>query len=160
MLAGEDIGLADPQALLVAAAAVTVFEFIGMPEGIYPIAEATLYLASAPKSNSAGAIFSAQKWIEEHGLGAVTTHLMDSNRDAKGLGHGQGYLYPHEFPAHFVAQQYLQAGVQGSIFYKPSDQGYEKQILERLQQWRKAQAEGLKQAVEKNANNRPDPARK
>jgi putative ATPase len=160
VLAGEDIGLADPQALVVAAAAVTVFEFIGMPEGIYPIAEATLYLASAPKSNSAGAIFRAQKWIEEHGLGAVPTHLMDNNRDAKGLGHGQGYLYPHEFPGHFVAQQYLPAGVQGSIFYKPSDQGYEKQILERLQQWRQTQAEGLKQAAEKNANNPPDPARK
>jgi putative ATPase len=160
VLAGEDIGLADPQALVVATAAATAFEYIGMPEGIYPMAEATLYLATAPKSNSAGAVFRAQKWIEERGLGAVPTHLMDSNRDAKGLGHGQGYQYPHDFPGHFVAQQYLPPGVQGAIFYKPSDQGYEKQILERLQQWRAAQAEVLKQAAEKNGNVPPDPARK
>ena len=160
VLAGEDIGLADPQALVVATAAATAFEYIGMPEGIYPIAEATLYLATAPKSNSAGAVFKAQKWIEEHGLGAVPTHLMDNTRDAKGLGHGQGYQYPHEFPGHFVAQQYLPTDVLGANFYKPSDQGYEKQILERLQAWRKAQAEGLKQAAEKNANIPPDPARK
>jgi putative ATPase len=160
VLAGEDIGLANPQALVVATAAATAFEYIGMPEGIYPIAEATLYLATSPKSNSAGAVFSAQKYIKEHGLGAVPTHLMDNNRDAKGLGHGQGYQYPHEFPGHFVAQQYLPAEVQGTIFYKPSDQGTEKQILERLTAWRKTQTEGLKQAAEKNANIPPDPTRK
>ena len=160
VLASEDIGLADPQALVVATAAANAFEYNGMPEGIYPIAEATLYLATAPKSNSAGAVFRAQKWIEEHGLGAVPTHLMDGNRDSKGLGHGQGYQYPHNFPGHFVAQQYLPPEVQGNIFYKPSEQGYEKQILERLQAWRLAQAEGLKQAAEKNGDVPPDPARK
>jgi putative ATPase len=159
VLAGEDIGLADPQALVVATAAATAFEYIGMPEGIYPIAEATLYLATAPKSNSAGAVFRAQKYIDEHGLGAVPTHLMDSNRDSRGLGHGQGYQYPHEFPGHFVAQQYLPRDVQGTIFYKPSDQGYEKQILERLEKWRKEQSDGLKAAAEKNASNPSDPAR-
>ncbi len=160
VLAGEDIGLADPQGLVVATAAATAFEYIGMPEGIYPIAEATLYLATAPKSNSAGAVFRAQKWIDEHGLGAVPTHLMDANRDSRGLGHGQGYQYPHEFPGHFVAQQYLPKDVQGNVFYKPSDQGNEKQILERLEKWRKAQAEGLKSAAEKNASNPPDPPRR
>jgi putative ATPase len=160
VLAGEDIGLADPQALVVATAAATAFEYIGMPEGIYPIAEATLYLATAPKSNSAGAVFKAQKYIDEHGLGAVPTHLMDANRDSRGLGHGQGYQYPHEFPGHFVAQQYLPRDVQGTIFYKPSDQGHEKQILERLEKWRKEQADGLKAVTEKNASNPSDPARR
>ena len=159
VLAGEDIGLADPQGLVVATAAATAFEYIGMPEGIYPIAEATLYLATAPKSNSAGAVFRAQKWIDERGLGAVPTHLMDSNRDARGLGHGQGYLYPHEFPGHFVAQQYLPREVQGNTFYRPSDQGYEKEILERLEKWRKAQADVLKTAAEKNDSHPPDPPR-
>ncbi len=164
VLAGEDIGLADPQGIVVATAAATAFEYIGMPEGIFPITEATLYLATAPKSNSTGAVFSAQKTIEEQGLGAVPVHLMDANRDDKGLGHGKGYQYPHNFPGHFVAQQYLPSQVLGRIFYKPSDQGYEKQILERIEKWRKMQAEGLKQAAEasqgqKNAGIPPDPSR-
>jgi putative ATPase len=165
VLAGEDIGLADPQGLVVATAAASAFEYIGMPEGIYPITEATLYLATAPKSNSTGAIFSAQKTIEEQGLGAVPVHLMDSNRDDKGLGHGKGYQYPHAFPGHFVAQQYLPRELLGRIFFKPSDQGYEKQILERIEKWRKLQAEGLKQSADaslqgqKNANLPPDPSR-
>ncbi len=165
VLAGEDIGLADPQGIVVATAAASAFEYIGMPEGIYPITEATLYLATAPKSNSAGAIFSAQKTIEEQGLGAVPVHLMDANRDDKGLGHGKGYQYPHEFPGHFVAQQYLPRELVGRIFFKPSDQGYEKQVLERIEKWRKMQAEGLKSAaessrVQKNANLPPDPSRR
>jgi putative ATPase len=149
VLASEDIGLADPQGMVVAAAAASAFEYIGMPEGIYPIAEATLYLATAPKSNSAGAIFRAKKHIEENGLGPVPTHLMDANRDAKGLGHGQGYLYPHEYEGHFVAQQYLPRPVQGTHFYRPSDQGYERQVVERLERWRREQAEGLKKLWEK-----------
>jgi putative ATPase len=143
VLAGEDIGLADPQGLVVATAAVTAFEFIGMPEGIYPIAEATLYLATAPKSNSAGAYFRAAAEIQEHGTGPVPVHLMDASRDAKGFGHGQGYLYPHEFPGHHVAQQYLPSNLLGTVFYQPSDQGYEARIAERLERLRKAQAEGL-----------------
>ena len=139
VLASEDIGLADPQGMVVAAAAANAFEYIGMPEGIYPIAEATLYLATAPKSNSAGAIFKAQDFIKEHGLGAVPTHLMDDNRDAKGLGHGKGYQYPHSFPGHFTPQQYLPDEVMGTHFYEPSGEGYEKRIAERLTAWRKAQ---------------------
>lgn len=165
VLASEDIGLADPQGIVVATAAASAFEYIGMPEGIFPITEATLYLATAPKSNSAMAVFSAQKTIEEQGLGAVPTHLMDATRDSKGLGHGQGYKYPHEYPGHFVAQQYLPRELAGTTFYKPSDQGYEKQVLERIEKWRKAQAEGLKPAAgesqpQKNANLPPDPSRR
>ena len=129
ILASEDIGLADPNALQVATAAASAFEFIGLPEGFYPIAEAILYLATAPKSNSAGAIFAAMEQINKEGTGPVPMHLMDSNRDAAGLGHGQGYLYPHNFPNHYIKQQYLPAGVEGK-FYTPTDQGYEKKIKE------------------------------
>jgi putative ATPase len=137
VLAGEDIGLADPQGLSVATSAAYAFEFIGMPEGIFPIAEATLYLATAPKSNSTGAYFEALKLIEGEGAGPVPIHLMDANRDAKGLGHGKGYQYPHNFPEHFIPQQYLPSDVMGKTFYKPSDQGYENEIAERLEKWRR-----------------------
>jgi putative ATPase len=143
VLAGEDIGLADPQALLVATAAAQAFDYIGLPEGVFPITEATLYLATAPKSNSTLAYFEASEQIKKEGLGSVPTHLMDSNRDKQGLGHGKGYLYPHQFPQHFVPQQYLPSNLQGSHFYKPSNQGYEAQIAARLEKWRSAQQEGL-----------------
>jgi putative ATPase len=143
VLSGEDIGLADPHGLQIAASAAYAYEYIGMPEGIYPIVEATLYLATAPKSNSAGAFFEVRKEIEEHGTGAVPIHLMDANRDAKGFGHGKGYQYPHMFPDHFIPQQYLPTTLLGNEFYKPSDQGYEKQIADRVERWRKAQAQAL-----------------
>ena len=144
ILAGEDIGLADPNGLQVATAAAYAFEYIGMPEGIFPIAEATLYLATAPKSNSTLAYFKARTAIEEEGVGAVPPHLLDPNRDAKGFGHGEGYQYPHGFEGHFTAQQYLPDEMMGRAFYKPSDQGYEAQIAERLQHWREIQAAALK----------------
>ena len=143
VLSGEDIGLADPHGIQVAAAAAYAYEYIGMPEGIYPIVEATLYLATAPKSNSAGAFFEVRKEIEEHGTGAVPTHLMDANRDSKGFGHGQGYQYPHSFENHFIGQQYLPTNLLGKQFYQPSDQGYEGQVSERVARWRKAQAQAL-----------------
>ncbi len=160
VLAGEDIGLADPQGLVVATAAATAFEYIGLPEGIYPIAEATLYLATAPKSNSVGAVFKAQELIAQRGLGAVPTHLMDDSRDAKGLGHGKGYLYPHSYPGHFVAQQYLPDDVVGTHFYEPSGLGYEKMIMERLAAWRLTQAEKISGGPkEPDANPTAHPAR-
>lgn len=143
VLSGEDIGLADPQGIQVAAAAAYAYEYIGMPEGIYPIVEATLYLATAPKSNSAAAFFAARESIEQNGAAPVPVHLMDSSRDAKGFGHGQGYQYPHSFPGHFIPQQYLPASLLGTHFYDPSKQGYEKQAAERVGKWRKAQAQAL-----------------
>jgi putative ATPase len=143
ILAGEDIGLADPQGLVVANAAAQAFDYIGLPEGIYPIVEATLYLATAPKSNSAGAYFEVAKELEEKGIGPVPIHLMDASRDATGLGHGQGYQYPHSFPGHFIPQQYLPTGLLHHHFYQPSDQGYEAKIAERLARWREVQSEGL-----------------
>ena len=143
VLSGEDIGLADPQGLQVVAAAAYAYEYIGMPEGIYPIVEATLYLATAPKSNSTGAYFAARAEIEQNGAGPVPVHLMDSNRDAKGFGHGKGYQYPHLFPGHFIPQQYLPDNLLGKHFYEPADQGYEKQVGEWVARWRKAQAQVL-----------------
>ena len=143
ILAGEDIGLGDPLGLVVASAAAQAFDYIGLPEGIYPIVEATLYLATAPKSNSAGAYFKAFQRIEEEGKTDVPGHLKDSTRDAEALGHGKGYQYPHEGPDHFLPQQYLPAPLLGTYFYKPSEQGYEAQVVDRLARWRAAQRKAL-----------------
>jgi putative ATPase len=143
ILAGEDIGLADPLGLVVANSAAQAFDYIGLPEGIYPITEATLYLATAPKSNTATSYFKAFQLIEEEGITAVPQHLQDANRDAKALGHGKGYQYPHDDPEHFLPQQYLPRPLLGTYFYHPSTQGNELQIIERLQQWRAAQRQAL-----------------
>lgn len=144
ILAGEDIGLADPQALQVAASAAYAYEYVGLPEGVFPIVEATLYLATAPKSNSSLAYFKALEEIEQNGAGPVPVHLMDANRDKNTLGHGKGYQYPHSFEGHFISQQYLPDELMGVRFYEPSDQGKEKPIAERVAQWRNAQRQALK----------------
>ena len=143
ILASEDIGLADPVGLLVTAAAMQSFEFVGLPEGIYPIVEATLYLATAPKSNSTGSYFKAYQLLEEEGVVEVPDHLKDANRDRKALGHGEGYQYPHSFADHHVGQGYLPENLLGTYFYRPSDQGHEVEIAERLQRWREAQLKAL-----------------
>jgi putative ATPase len=143
ILAGEDIGLADPMGLVVASSAMQAFEFIGLPEGVFPIVEATLYLATAPKSNSATHYFKAFQLIEEEGKVDVPNHLKDSNRDAVALGHGKGYKYPHEHKEHFTPQQYLPSDILGTYFYNPSDQGYETKVVDRLQRWRAAQRKAL-----------------
>ncbi len=143
ILAGEDIGLADPMGIVVAASALQVFSFIGLPEGVYPIVEATLYLATAPKSNTATAYFKAFEHIEKEGVGSVPTHLQDANRDAVALGHGQGYVYPHMYEEHFFAQQYLPKELLGTYFYKPSSVGYEVEVAKRLAAWREAQRKAL-----------------
>ena len=128
ILAGEDVGLADPQGIQVASAAAYAYEYIGLPEGIYPIVEATLYLATAPKSNSTLAYFKAAEQIEKDGARPVPLHLMDSSRDKEGFGHGEGYQYPHDFPGHYTPQQYLPDEIQDIHFYQPSQQGYEARI--------------------------------
>jgi putative ATPase len=143
ILAGEDIGLGDPLGLVVANAAAQAFDYIGLPEGIFPIVEATLYLATAPKSNSALAYFKAFQLIEQEGITSVPQHLQDANRDAKALGHGKGYQYPHETPDHFLPQQYLPRPLLGTYFYDPSEQGYEAQVVDRLRRWREAQKQVL-----------------
>ncbi len=155
ILAGEDIGLADPMGLVVAAAAAQAFDYVGLPEGIYPIVEATLYLATAPKSNSATSYFKAMKILEEEGQVSAPRHLMDSNRDADALGHGKGYIYPHEHEGHFVPQQYLPRRLLGTYFYEPSSEGYEAQVNERLKKWREAQRKALGLESERHLPNLP-----
>jgi putative ATPase len=136
VLASEDIGLADPQGVVVVAACARALEWCGLPECQYHLAEATLYLATAPKSNSAGAYWKALAEIEEHGAGEVPLYLRDASRDGTALGHGQGYLYPHSFPGHWVEQRYLPEGVEGG-WYRPGELGYERAIREYLEWLRK-----------------------
>jgi putative ATPase len=143
ILSGEDIGLADPMALVVVSSAAHAFDFVGLPEGIYPLVEATLYLATAPKSNSAGAYFKAMEKIEQEGAGSIPKHLQDGNRDGAPTGQGQGYVYPHEKEGHFTPQQYLPKRLLGTYFYAPSTEGYESQVKARLEMWREAQKQAL-----------------
>ena len=135
ILASEDIGLADPMAVVVASGCARALEWVGLPEAQYHLAEATVYLATAPKSNSMGAYFKALAEVEAEGKTEVPDHLKDASRDAKALGHGVGYKYPHAYPDHWVEQRYLPEGVKGG-WYEPDDQGYEREIKERLKKWR------------------------
>ncbi len=133
--AAEDVGLADPMALVLAVAAQQAAEFVGWPEARIPLAEATVYIATAHKSNSAyRAIEAALADVQQNRTQPVPQPLRDSHyAGAERLGHGIGYKYAHDFPGHFVAQDYL--GVD-KVFYEPTDQGVEKKIRERLQFWR------------------------
>ncbi|ERN39995.1 ATPase [Rubidibacter lacunae KORDI 51-2] len=135
----EDIGLADPQAIAVVTACAEAYDRVGMPEGRYHLAHATLYLATAPKSNSVMAFFDALACVERERAEDIPNHLKDANRDRKGLGHGEGYLYPHAYRDHWVAQQYLPDGLQGQVFYQPSDRGMEGRIRDCLERRRDAQ---------------------
>ncbi|MDQ7039700.1 MAG: AAA family ATPase [Rhodothermus sp.] len=157
IFAAEDIGLADPQALQVAAAAAQAFEYVGMPEGQFLLAECCLYLATAPKSNSTMAYFNALAYVEREQSAEVPTHLKDANRDRQSLGHGQGYKYPHAYREHYVPQQYLPDHMQGTYFYEPSDQGYERIIAERLAAWRQRDlVEGLQKRLQRYRPDRAD----
>jgi putative ATPase len=143
ILASEDVGLADPNAVVVVNACAGTFERVGMPEGRYPLAQATLYLATAPKSNSVMAFFDALSTVEREREGEVPNPLKDSNRDKEGFGHGAGYLYPHAYRDHWVAQQYLPKSLQGQVFYQPSDQGFEAAIRTQVARHREAQLAAL-----------------
>jgi putative ATPase len=144
--AAEDVGLADPMALVLANAAAQAAEFIGWPEARIPLAEATLYIATAAKSNSTiAAIDSAMKDVESGRTLPVPEHLRDASyAGAKRLGRGEGYKYAHDFPEHFVAQDYL--GAQRH-YYEPSDQGAEKKIKERLEKWKELARRGSKESA-------------
>ena len=137
ILASEDIGLADPQALPQVAAASQALTWVGLPEGQYHLAQATLYLALAPKSNSTMAYFRAQAQLKGKGATKVPTPLQDAHRDRKGLGHGQGYLYPHDYPGHFVDQDYLPEELAGATFYEPGEEGAEPGLVRRWREFRK-----------------------
>jgi putative ATPase len=140
--ASEDVGLADPQALVVAMAAQQAVHFIGMPEGNLALAEAVVYLATAPKSNS---LYEAYSRVQEEikkgssqdvplGLRNPVTQLM------KDMGYGRGYKYAHDYPEHTVEQAHLPGSLEGKQFYTPGQQGYEKQVLTRLKAWQQQKA--------------------
>ncbi|MDN5348160.1 MAG: putative ATPase [Clostridia bacterium] len=133
--AAEDVGLADPQALVVATAAAQAVERVGLPEGRLPLAEATLYIALAPKSNSViKGIDGAWAAVENERAGTVPAHLRDASyKGAATLGHGKGYKYPHDYPGGWVEQQYLPDNLRGKTFYHPSPYGREKDLV---QKWR------------------------
>ena len=139
--ASEDVGNADPRAIMVAMAAYQAVERIGMPEGALPLAQAATYIASAPKSNAAFlGIKEAMKDIEEGSLMPVPDHLKDAHYKGAGrLGRGKGYKYPHDYPGHFIAQDYLP---QKREYYRPTEQGEEKRIKERLAGLRGRHQEG------------------
>lgn len=143
IFAGEDVGLADPGALRVVNACAEAFDRVGLPEGRFHLAEAALYLATAPKSNSILAFFDALSVVERERESEVPTHLRDSSRDKEGFGHGEGYLYPHAYRDHWVAQQYLPDALQGRTFYQPGEQGYERSIREQVARRREAQLEAM-----------------
>jgi len=139
ILASEDVGLADPQALAVVAAAAQAYDYVGLPEGRYHLAHATLYLATAPKSNSTMGFFDALDAVVKEREAEVPNHLRDASRDKEGFGHGEGYAYPHAYRDHWVAQQYLPEALQAKVFYQPSDQGYEARVKQAVARKREAQ---------------------
>ncbi|MGN0729113.1 AAA family ATPase [Treponema sp.] len=134
----EDTGLADPNAVSIVESCAAAFDRVGLPEGRYFLTHAALYLATAPKSNSAMAFFDALSSVEKEDAD-VPNHLRDASRDAEGFGHGAGYLYPHAYKDHWIAQQYLPDSLVGKVFYTPSTQGYEAAIRKDILSRREAQ---------------------
>ncbi|MDD6038913.1 MAG: replication-associated recombination protein A [bacterium] len=144
--ASEDVGNADPQALQVATAAALAVERVGMPEAQIILSQAVSYIACAPKSNAAcTAIERAMDCVAHTKTPPVPVHLQDAHYGAhENLGHGVGYQYAHDYPHHYVAQQYLPDGLENEVFYEPTDNGYEQTIkcyLEHTKQWKKEQEE-------------------
>jgi len=137
--ASEDVGMADPQALQVAISAMQAFHFIGLPEGNLALAEAAVYLATAPKSNALYAAFQGvQKDVREVENLPVPLHIRNAPTSLmEDLGYGKGYKYPHDYPEHFVEEEYLPENLRGRIYYRPSEQGFEREIKKRLEYWRK-----------------------
>ena len=137
--AGEDIGLADPQAMVVVEACAAAFERVGLPEGLYPLAQAALYLAGTEKSNSVLGFFDALKTVRDTQKQDVPGHLRDANRDGAAFGDGMGYRYPHAYAEHWVEQQYLPTALQGEVFWQPGQLGWEGERRERMAERRAAQ---------------------
>jgi putative ATPase len=135
--ASEDVGLADPQALVIAVAAQQAVHFVGLPEGNLALAEAVVYLAASPKSNSLYQAYSlVQKDIQQGRNEPVPLHLRNPVTGLmRQMGHGRGYKYAHDYPGHFVKQQNLPSSLQGKRYYLPTEQGHEKEIADRLKKW-------------------------
>ena len=132
--ASEDVGNADPQALVVAVSAAQAVERVGMPEAQIILSQAVTYVATAPKSNSACiAVYEAMEAVKTRRSMPVPPHLKDAHyRGAESLGHGLDYKYAHDYPNHYVKQQYLPDGMEGTVFYRPSENGYEQKISEHM----------------------------
>jgi putative ATPase len=143
--ASEDVGVADPQALVLAVAAQQAVHFVGLPEGNLALAEAVVYLSTAPKSNSLYQAYShVQKDIQQGRNEPVPLNLRNPVTDLmRRMGHGQGYKYAHDYPGHFVKQQNLPTSLQGKRYYVPTEQGYEKAIADRLKKWWGEPHEGM-----------------
>jgi putative ATPase len=141
--ASEDVGNADPQALQVSVSAMEAFHFIGLPEGDLALAQAAVYLATAPKSNALYTAYQrVKKDVRELENMPVPLHIRNAPTSLMtDLGYGKGYQYPHDFPDHFVEEEYLPENLKGKIYYHPSDQGFEKEIKKRLEYWRKRKIE-------------------
>ncbi len=142
--AAEDVGNADPQALVVAVAAAQAAERIGLPEAQIILSQAVTYVASAPKSNAACmAVFEAMEAVKDKKTMPVPVHLQDSHyKGAAKLGHGHGYLYAHDYPNHYVKQQYLPDGMEEMSFYHPTENGYEKKIRDHMEFLKRSVEEG------------------
>ena len=138
IFASEDVGLADHTSLVVATAAVQALGFVGLPEAAFALSHAALHLATAPKSNSVTrAMGAARKAVQRHPGAEVPPHLRDAHyQGAAELGHGTDYRYPHDYPGHFVAQEYLPEVAKGLHLFEPDTMGEEAQITDRLKQWR------------------------
>ncbi|HEY6093110.1 MAG TPA: replication-associated recombination protein A [Gemmatimonadales bacterium] len=143
-MAIEDIGLADPRGLTIALAAKDAYHFLGTPEGELALAEATIYLASAPKSNRAYAAFGeARAAAESHPAEPVPLHIRNAPTGLmKDLGYGEGYRYAFDSENAYLPQEYLPESLRGSVWYKPSDFGYEKTVKERMEWWRELKQRG------------------
>ncbi len=152
-MAIEDIGLADPRALSVSLAAKDAYHFLGSPEGELALAEAAIYLATAPKSNRAYAAFGqAQAAADAHPAEAVPLHIRNAPTGLmKGLGYGEGYKYAHDYDQAYVPQEYLPESLRGAKWYEPADAGYEKTVKERMAWW-----ERLRGAVPPGQDPSPD----
>jgi putative ATPase len=141
--ASEDVGMADPQALQVAVAAQQAFHFVGLPEGDLALAQAAVHLATAPKSNALYTAFQrVQRDVRETENMPVPLHIRNApTKLMEDLGYGKDYKYPHDYPDHFVEEEYLPGNLKGRTYYHPTEQGFEKEIKKRLEYWRRKKNE-------------------
>ena len=137
--ASEDVGMADPQALQVAVSAMEAFHFVGLPEGNLALAQAAVYLATAPKSNSLYTAYQGvRKDVRESENMPVPLHIRNAPTSLmEELGYGKEYKYPHDYPDHFIEEEYLPENLRGRTYYHPTEQGFEKEIKKRLENWRR-----------------------
>lgn len=150
ILASEDIGMADPNSLLVADAAARAVEFVGLPEAQLNLAQAVVHLSTAPKSNRVTtALTAAMQDASSPGEGRVPPHLRDAHYSgASGIGHGEGYEYPHNDPSGWVEQTYRPEEVESNVYYEPSEHGFEKQVMERMAKLKKNKESNAKSEVD------------